>query len=127
MRENDMPKVIIAGSRDFDNYKKLENRCLHILEKYSQKDVVVISGTAKGADKLGEQFAKKFGLELDKHPADWDNYGPSAGYVRNEEMANIADILIAFWDGESRGTRHMIKLARNKGLEVHTIRYLNES
>ena len=104
---------------------------LNILKQDNRpKDTVkIITGTARGADKLGEQYAKIAHYELSKFPADWDKLGKRAGYVRNAEMAKFAveddsyGVLIAFWDGQSRGTKHMIDLAKRYGLEVHVVNY----
>ena len=127
-------RLIIAGSRDFDDFPKLMNSSMEILTEISKKRddldrIRIISGTARGADKLGEQYAKIAGYELSKFPADWDGLGKRAGYVRNAEMAKFAveddnyGVLIAFWDGKSRGTKHMIDLAKRYGLEVHVVNY----
>ena len=127
-------RVIIAGSRDFDDFPKLMNSSIEILTGISKKRddldrIRIISGTARGADKLGEQYAKIAGYELSKFPADWDGLGKRAGYVRNAEMAKFAvedgnyGVLIAFWDGQSRGTKHMIDLAKRYGLEVHVVNF----
>ena len=127
-------RVIIAGSRDFDDFPKLMNSSIEILTGISKKRddldrIRIISGTARGADKLGEQYAKIAGYELSKFPADWGGLGKRAGYVRNAEMAKFAveddsyGVLIAFWDGQSRGTKHMIDLAKRCGLEVHVVNY----
>ncbi len=115
-------KVIIAGGRNFNDYNKLRESCNNIL--VNQKDVEIVSGTAAGADTLGERYAQEKGYEVKKFPAQWDLYGKSAGYKRNQQMAEYADGLIAFWDGKSRGTKHMIDIANNKGLKVRVIRYL---
>ncbi len=86
----------------------------------------------RGADWLGEQYAKVAGYEVSKFPADWDRLGKRAGYVRNAEMAKFAaadknyGVLAAFWDGKSRGTKHMIDLAEKYGLEIHIVRFGNE-
>ena len=112
-------KVIIAGGRNFCDYKKLCQVCNKALSK--QKQIEIVSGTAKGADKLGEQYAINNGYEIKQFPADWDKYGKSAGYKRNEQMAKYADALIAFWDGKSKGTRHMIDLAKRYELKVKII------
>ena len=125
-------RIIIAGSRDYNDYKYLKISMKNILERTSLEEVnkiKIISGTANGADQLGERFAKQFKLEVIKFPAKWDLYGKHAGYIRNEEMAkysmedNNYGMLVAFWDGESRGTKHMINLANKHGLEVHVIKY----
>ena len=115
-------RVIIAGSRSFNDYELLREQCLSILqEKMRTHRVVIVSGHARGADSLGERFAKEFRLPFELHPAKWRLLGKAAGMVRNAEMAKCSDALIAFWDGESRGTRHMINFARKRGLEVSVI------
>lgn len=114
-------KIIIAGSRNFNNYDLLRERCSHLFQNLESAEIV--SGTADGADKLGEQFAKEFSLPLKQFPADWSKHGKSAGYKRNEEMAQYADGLIAFWDGKSKGTKHMIELAQKYNLKVRIIKY----
>lgn len=88
-----------------------------------QCDVQVVCGCARGADTLGKQFAEELGLKVLEYPADWDKYGKRAGYIRNEEMAKISNALIAFWDGESRGTKHMIDLAKKYKLDIRIINY----
>ena len=115
-------RVIIAGSRSFNDYELLRERCLSILqEKMRTNRVIIVSGHARGADSLGERFANEFSLSFELHPAKWRLLGKAAGMVRNAEMAKCSDALIAFWDGESRGTRHMINFARKRGLEVSVI------
>ena len=105
-------KTIIAGSRTITDYQLIEDCCQ--LENITE----VVSGTARGVDKLGEQYANNHNIPVKLFPANWDYYGKSAGYKRNEEMADYADQLIAFWDGNSRGTEHMIRIAQKKGLRV---------
>ena len=124
-------RIIIAGSRDFNDYELLKKEVLNILKQDNRpKDTVkIISGTARGADTLGEQFAKEFGLKVARFVPDWDGLGKRAGYVRNAEMAKFAvegdndGMLIAFWDGNSKGTKHMIDFAKRYGLEVHVVNY----
>lgn len=109
-------KVIIAGSRNFKDYSFLCNKCDKALGL--QKQVEIVSGTAQGADKLGEKYAEERGYKIRQFPADWNNYGKSAGYIRNEKMSKYADALICFWDGQSKGTKMMIDLAKNNNLKV---------
>lgn len=117
-------KVIIAGSRGFSNYKLLKETCdKYLREKKKTHNVIVISGHARGADILGEKYASDEDLDLEIYPADWKKYGKSAGFMRNEQMANIADAVIAFWNGESHGTKHMIDIAEEKGLNVKVVNY----
>ena len=89
-----MLKVIVAGSRDFDIFSKVEDTLMMYFKEHKlhRADVEIVSGAARGADRLGEQFAIKYGLKLTKFPADWDKYGKSAGYRRNAEMAKYADV-----------------------------------
>ena len=115
-------KVIIAGSRNFTDYKKLCKICNHILQ--DQTDIEIVSGAYyKGADKLGEQYAAEKGFLLTKFSADWKSYGKAAGPKRNEQMANYANALIAFWDGKSKGTKHMVEVAKRRGLKVKLINF----
>ena len=117
-------RVIIAGTRSFNDYELLRDSCNNLLsEKQRTHTVVVISGTARGADQMGERYAKERGFQLRRFPADWELYGKSAGHIRNAKMADNADALIAFWDGESKGTKNMIDNARRKGLAVRVIQY----
>lgn len=114
-------KVIIAGGRDFDNYDLLKSTCDYLLQYYY--DIEIVSGTAKGADSLGERYAKEKGYPIKQFPADWDARGKSAGYKRNSDMADYGNALIAFWDGKSKGTKHMIDLANNKKITVKIQNY----
>ena len=114
-------KVIIAGGRTFNNYQLLCQICDDYLTDYS--NIEIVSGCANGADKLGEKYALEKGYLLEQFPANWNKFGKSAGFIRNEEMAKYSDILIAFWDGESKGTKHMINLANRYGLKTKTTIY----
>ncbi len=117
-------RVIIAGTRSFNDYELLRDSCNNLLsEKQRTHTVAVISGTARGADQMGERYARERGFQLRRFPADWEQYGKSAGHIRNAKMADNADALIAFWDGESKGTKNMIDNARRKGLAVKVIQY----
>ena len=111
-----MYKVIVAGTRTFEDYDYL-CECLdeQILALTEENDIIddiqIVSGGAKGADSLGERYAKERGYSLKIFPAEWNKYGKAAGPKRNEEMAKYADACICFWDRKSRGTAHMISLA----------------
>ena len=117
-------RVIIAGTRDFSNYELLKKKCDNILStKRQDSNIVILSGTAKGADRLGERYARERGFLLRRFPADWDKDGNKAGPIRNAKMADNADALIAFWDGTSRGTAHMIRMGKERGLVTRVINY----
>lgn len=124
-----MFRVIIAGSRGFDDYELLKEKMDYYLydKVMSGEQVSIVSGHARGADELGEQYAEDCQLFLTVYPADWAHLGKKAGYIRNGVMAKNADALVAFWDGESRGTLHMIKTAKRKGLPVRVVLYKEEN
>ena len=121
-------RLIIAGGRDFDNFGMV----VDAMQAYDEDPLTltIVSGAARGADYLGEQYARLRGLPVDRYPAQWKVNGvfnKAAGYQRNATMAANATHLLAFWDGESRGTKHMIDLAKSKGLEVNVVLYANKS
>lgn len=128
-------RIIIAGSRNFDDYEILKTEVVNIVKYFNRprKYIKIISGGAKGADKLGEKFAEEYQMQVKRFIPDWDGLGRRAGVIRNDEMARyaVADnskgMLIAFWDGESRGTMHMINLAKKHGLMVHIIKFKRDS
>lgn len=108
-------KTIIAGSRDIINFQTVESAIQESGFNISE----VVSGLARGVDTLAILYCKKYNLPWMEFPAEWDKHGKSAGYIRNQQMADYADALIAVWDGESRGTKHMIDIANKQGLKVY--------
>lgn len=117
-----MFRVIIAGGRDFEDYEFLKLTMDRLLANITS-EICVVCGMAKGADLLRERYANEKGYKVSRFPADWSSFGKSAGFVRNEEMAQNADALVAFWDGKSRGTQHMIKTAERHKLKVRVKKY----
>ena len=107
-------KVIIAGSRTIDDYEAV----CRAVENSGFKPTEIVSGGARGVDRLGERWAKEHGVPVKKFSAEWDKYGRSAGYKRNRQMAEYADALVVLWDGKSPGTKHMIDIAIELGLPV---------
>lgn len=118
-----MYKVIIAGGREFDNYEQLKEACDYYLQNKTKEGIEIVSGGATGADALGERYAEERGYPITKFPADWGKHGRAAGPIRNKEMANYANALVAFWDGQSKGTKSMIELAREGWLDVRVEEY----
>jgi len=119
-------KVIIAGSRSFDNYEILRHRMDYYLQHVLKTAIVnILSGGAKGADALGEKYAKERNLPVQRFLADWNTHGKSAGIIRNCEMAKIADAAVVFWDGKSSGSKHMIDEAKRNPLTDTTVRAVN--
>lgn len=108
-------RLIIAGSRNISVSPK------HVFAALDQVDwpvTHVVSGCARGADRLGEHYARSRNLSVDQFPADWDTFGKSAGARRNKQMLEHSDALFAIWDGKSRGTQHMINITRTAGKPV---------
>lgn len=117
-------RVIVAGGRDFRNYKLLCNRMDQLSCEKFNGSVEVVCGKAKGADTLGEKWGIDSGHSVKYFPADWDGLGKAAGHIRNKQMGDYATHLVAFWDGISKGTKGMIDYARGKGIEVDVVGYL---
>lgn len=125
-------KIIIAGGRDFNDYNLLETTLVDFLAPLmpilEPTLIEIVSGHASGADSLGERFANKFGCNLKIFPADWNFFGRSAGIIRNKEMLAYVKkydnpVLIAFWDGKSRGTKNMIDISKKAGINVVVVNY----
>ncbi len=115
-------KVIVAGSRDFTDYQLLEQKLNYYFSKRNVQDILIISGMARGADKLAVKYAMKNGVDHHPMPALWKMFGKRAGYLRNDHMLELADAVVAFWDGISKGTKHMIDSALEKGIPVRVVK-----
>jgi len=119
-------RLIIAGSRNFEDYELLKSSLDEFIEINSLGDpdpgVLIISGLAKGADLLGVKYANQKGYKVEEFPANW-KLGRSAGPKRNLEMAKSANACIVFWDGVSKGTANMIELAKKYNLKMQVINF----
>jgi hypothetical protein len=137
-----MIKLIVAGGRDFDDYEAAEPHIMGLCHQLvdSESDIIIVSGCASGADRIGERFASEFGIAVDPYPAKWKElnvpgaiiksnrygeYNAKAGFDRNELMAANATHLIAFWNGtvKNSGTYSMIKIAETYGLPTTIVKY----
>ncbi|HDV4621036.1 TPA: DUF2493 domain-containing protein [Bacillus anthracis] len=118
-----MMKIIVAGSRNFGDYEKLKAMLNKLFITLDKRDIEIVSGTAQGADQLGELYAREYNIPVKQFPADWKTHGKKAGAKRNKEMAMYADACICFWDGSSHGTRNMIDIAKAYKLDLRVIRY----
>lgn len=125
-------RIIIAGSRTFNNYnymkRKLSSYIGLLMKTYQNAEFEIISGGAKGADNLGEKYAEENKIKLTIMPADWEQYGKSAGFIRNKAMAEYAvkadkAYLIAFWNGSSKGTANMINEAHRLNIATLIFNY----
>lgn len=131
-------KVIVAGSRGIQDEKWIANKlwdlCLDVPYEHEAFCYMeeLVCGMATGPDLIAKNWAEKvwqqgknkeFKILIKEFPADWEKYGKAAGAIRNKEMGDYADALIAFWDGKSRGTKHMIDYMLSIGKEVHVYVY----
>lgn len=117
--ERPMRKIIVAGSRDFIYREFLFSE----LDKLIKEPCIILCGEAKGADTYGKQWALSRNHDVASFPANWDKHGKAAGMIRNQEMIDDADELIAFWDGVSRGTADVVRRAEKKGIPITIINY----
>ena len=119
-------RVIIAGGRDFDDYEYMSTKLNELFKDpntFNNKTIKVISGMAKGADFLAIRYADENKLTKILFPANWKAYPRIAGFLRNNDMLSIATHLIAFWDGKSSGTKHMIDITQEKGIPTWIFKY----
>ena len=115
-----MTRVIVAGGRDYSAGPNFTE----IMEQFiNPENDILVSGVCKGADMEGYDWMIARDGDVHVFPAHWHTHGKAAGPIRNRQMAENADVLVAFWDGKSRGTRSMITEALNHGLEVHVYHY----
>lgn len=115
-------KVLIAGSREFNNYALLHQE----LSKFTKPITEIISGTARGADTMGEHYANLNNIPIKKFPANWDRYGKKAGYIRNVDMGEYCDCAVIFWNGKSKGTKHMIDILNEKKKPYYIVYFKEE-
>lgn len=115
-------KTIVAGSRSLNDYMIVKESLDWFIQYENAWDITeIVSGTARGIDRLGERYGKENNIPVKRFPANWDKYGKSAGYRRNVEMAKYADALFAFYDGMSKGTQHMLDIAKKEKLKVYRL------
>lgn len=116
-------KIMVCGGRDFDDYQRL-SAALAFTTLNPILDCSIISGGAKGADKMTEIFANAHNVPITIIKADWDKHGRKAGMLRNIQMLNMCpDVVYAFWDGRSKGTEHSITEAGRNGIRVVVFNY----
>jgi len=120
-----MSKIAIVGTRDFNDYEYFKKK-LNELDIFD-KDTIIVSGGARGPDMFAELYTTEMKYHLIVFPAKWNTYGKQAGFLRNTQIVNECDIVIAFWDGKSKGTEDTIKKARMKSKPVIIINYNDQS
>lgn len=117
-------KLIVAGGRDFTD----TNRMIAELQKLVESGEItdspeLVCGMARGADMLAYSLWANNRMPIHNFPANWNKHGKSAGYKRNQEMGEFADAAICFWDGNSKGTKHMIDIMNRLSKPVYIVRY----
>lgn len=134
-----MVRIIINGSRDFNNYDYLRDYVKEYImsNHYNPTEIEIISGGAKGPDSFAIRFASEYQLKCTVMHPDWNKYGKRAGMIRNSDMLKYATdnyagdvLLLSFWNGHSKGTKHMIDISYAKHIKVHVIstgNLINES
>lgn len=114
-------KIGIVGSRNFNDFELLEQNLIEYCKDIEVDSIV--SGGASGADKLGELFADKNNYKKEIYLPDWKTFGKSAGFKRNIQIVENSDIIFAFWDGKSKGTKHSIDLTKKAKKPIKIIYY----
>lgn len=114
--------ISVVGSRDFNNYQLLEYTLNKIIK--DNKDIVIVSGGARGADTLAEQYADKNGFTKMVFLPDWEKHGKRAGYLRNHYIIKHCDFCVCFWNGQSRGTAQDIELCDKYNKPCLIVKYL---
>lgn len=115
-------KLAIVGSRTFNDQNIFDETLIKLEEEYDI--VTVVSGGARGADSMGEQYANQNGIDKLIFKADWKTYGKRAGFIRNVDIIKNCDVCVAFWDGESHGTKHDIELCEQYNKKCYIVNYV---
>ena len=114
-------RIIVCGSRSFADFDLLKHTLDRLTRKLDKGKLVILSGHAQGADRLGEQWAFERAINREVYHANWDKHGEAAGPIRNQEMVENAGALVAFWNGTSAGTKDVIIQARKHKLKVRVV------
>jgi len=124
-------KLLICGSRDFNDFDFMSRRLDEYLSSADLSKIEIVSGGAMGTDTLAERYARENNIQFTKFPAEWDRYGRSAGFIRNDEMAKYCsgpkNTCVAFWDGSSSGTKGMMKSALRQRMSIVKVLYKKEA
>lgn len=116
-------KLAIIGSRNFNSYELFKLTMKNLFPGGGFNITTVVSGGAKGADSLGKRWATENNIPYVEYLPDWNQFGKAAGMIRNTDIVKAADVILAFWDGESRGTAGAINIARKHNKTTFIIYY----
>lgn len=115
-------RIIIAGSRTIEDEHTVKAALLKAIKEWQPRVITeIVTGGASGVDAIGKKIAEDYGVAHREFPADWDQHGKRAGYLRNVQMAEYADALMLVWDGSSRGSKMMLDIARDRGLRIQEV------
>lgn len=123
--------LMVAGSRDFQNYAILEKLLDYIVAQIP-RPIVIVQGEARGADSLAKRYAQSHSISSLEFPADWKSHGKRAGYLRNKEMVDFIKQfphrgIVCFWDDSSRGTYQNFGLAEEARIDLIIVHYLTNN
>jgi hypothetical protein len=115
-------KLAVIGSRDFTEYDFFKEK-LEYLTQNIEEDIVYVSGGCKNsADELIKKYCKENNYELIEFLPDYKQYGKAATHIRNSQIVEFSDALIAFFNGSSPGSKSTISKAKKKGLKVKIVK-----
>ena len=114
-------KITVGGCRDFNDSEYIFKCLDEYIKELCDEEIIIISGHCSGVDAIAEKYAEIKGFKTMIFPAEWDKYGRAAGPARNKKMVEASDIVIAFWDEKSKGTKSLINLAKksDKVLKIY--------
>jgi len=115
--------IAIVGSRTFDDYNRMKSVMDTFIDIHKEKEICIVSGGARGADLLGERYAKESGLEFKCFPADWGKHGRVAGFVRNKDIVKESDRIVAFWNNKSSGTKNTLDEAERNDIPSYIVSF----
>ncbi|NCB88655.1 MAG: DUF2493 domain-containing protein [Gammaproteobacteria bacterium] len=121
--------VLICGSRHYESYWHFARTCDTLLSRYVKDGfrIYIVEGGARGADYLAFLYARRRGFKIITHRANWEEFGISAGHIRNKAMVDVANLCIGFWDGVSRGTKSTLALAIGRRIPTRNIKIPGDS
>lgn len=112
-------RITIGGCRDYNNYSVFEKFVSECISEIESENIIILSGHCSGVDAMAERYAMEKGYKLEIYPADWKKYGRAAGPKRNKEMVQDSNVVIAFWDGKSKGTKSLVEFAKKNDMLLY--------
>ena len=113
--------ISVIGSRGFANYEQLTQELDNLVRTTGQPITAIVSGGALGADTMAAEYARERGIDLVVHRPDYAKFGRLAPLIRNQAIIDACTLVVAFWDGRSKGTAHSLRLAKRRGIKMVVI------